>query len=347
MTDIRVAVRVPNHLGDCVMSLPLIRTLVSAYGEVSVVTPKMYASIYERLEGVKCILFENEARHGLSGAFSVARSLRQHKIEQIFLLPTSFSSAASAMFAGIPHRTGYPTDCRGFLLTDMRQQPSVETYLHRSEQYLRLDELQDRQSSDLTMRQLSDLAQLNIGESERSSIRSRLSTIGIAPDQKFVVLPFRAVAESRRWGKENYAQLGKWLANELGFQIILVGTTADQPEGEWLQNEIGDRSTNLAGSTTLAELLALMAEASLVIGNDSGPCHVAAAVGVPLIVLSGADDPRETSPMSMNKIVIRAESVECLGCVKNRCPKKGTAFMRCMHELSIADVRKAVEKMLS
>ncbi len=347
MIDSRIAVRVPNHLGDCVMSLPLIRTLVSVYGEVGVVTPLMYASIYERVEGVNCIPFENEARHGLLGAFSVARSLRQHGIEQIFLLPTSFSSAASAMLAGIPHRIGYPTDGRGILLSEMRQLPSVETYLHRSEQYLRLYALQDRQSSDHTLRQLSELAQLKMSEIERSSIRSRLSNIGIAPDQKFVVLPFRAVAESRRWGKENYAQLGKWLANEFGFQIILVGTTADQPEGEWLQNEIGDRSINLAGSTTLAELMALMAEASLVIGNDSGPCHVAAAVGAPLIVLSGADDPRETSPLSNNKIVVRAESVECLGCVKNRCPKKGTAFMRCMHELSIADVRSTVEKMLS
>ena len=101
-----------------------------------------------------------------------------------------------------------------------------------------------------------------------------------------------------------------------------------------------------AGKTTLRETAALLSRARIFIGNDSGPAHLAAAVGVPLVVLSGADDPRETSPISSQKKLIYPDHIECISCVKNKCPLKGEHLMRCMKEISVEMVLAAVKELI-
>ena len=92
---------------------------------------------------------------------------------------------------------------------------------------------------------------------------------------------------------------------------------------------------NLAGKTSLRELAAICSRASLFVGNDSGPAHLAAAVGAPIVVLSGADDPKETSPLSNSKRLIYLDHLECISCVKNRCPLRGDETMRCMDDITV------------
>ena len=107
-----------------------------------------------------------------------------------------------------------------------------------------------------------------------------------------------------------------------------------------------NRVANLAGKTGLRELAAVMSRAELFIGNDSGPAHLAAAVGIPSVILSGADDPAETSPVSNRKRLVYLDHLDCISCVKNKCPNKGDDFMRCMNEISPEMVKQQVDACL-
>ncbi|MFC1475344.1 glycosyltransferase family 9 protein, partial [Candidatus Zixiibacteriota bacterium] len=78
--------------------------------------------------------------------------------------------------------------------------------------------------------------------------------------------------------------------------------------------------------------------ATVFIGNDSGPAHLAAAVGANIVVLSGADDPKSTSPMVKNKRMLYLDELECISCVKNKCPLKNEAYMMCMKSIKVDDV---------
>ena len=104
---------------------------------------------------------------------------------------------------------------------------------------------------------------------------------------------------------------------------------------------------NLSGKTSLRESGAILAGASLFVGNDSGPAHLAAAVGTPLVVLSGADDPQETSPISKRKRLVRLAELECISCVKNKCPLKGKDFMRCMEDITVDMVEGEIIRLLA
>ena len=79
------------------------------------------------------------------------------------------------------------------------------------------------------------------------------------------------------------------------------------------------------------------------VGNDSGPAHRAAAVGTPVVVISGPDDPAETSPMANRKRLLYADHLECISCVKNKCPLKGDEYMQCMKAIDLDEVFAAIE----
>jgi ADP-heptose:LPS heptosyltransferase len=150
---------------------------------------------------------------------------------------------------------------------------------------------------------------------------------------------------------ENYTELARSITKELKLRVILIGGPDDRKEGDKIAGTFEtedylDEVINLAGKTTLRETAALLSRARLFIGNDSGPAHLAAAVGVPVVVLSGADDPKETSPISSHKKLIYRDQLECISCVKNKCPLKGEAFMQCMKGLSREEVFAAVKESL-
>jgi ADP-heptose:LPS heptosyltransferase len=122
---------------------------------------------------------------------------------------------------------------------------------------------------------------------------------------------------------------------------VLVGGADDRSAGEEIVESIGGGNVfNLAGKTSLRESAAIMLRGRLFIGNDSGPAHLAAAVGAPLVVLSGADDPKETSPISNQKRLLYLSHLKCISCVKNKCPLKGEEHMACMRGISVDMVMK-------
>ena len=155
------------------------------------------------------------------------------------------------------------------------------------------------------------------------------------------------MARSRRWGQENYIELIKWLVSDCGLKVVLIGSIDDRPDGDEIQQATASgKVVNLAGRTSIREAAAILSCARVFVGNDSGPAHLAGAVGVPIVVLSGADDPRSTSPMAVRKELIYLDKLDCISCVKNVCPLKGDDRMQCMTGITVEMVKDSVKTLL-
>jgi lipopolysaccharide heptosyltransferase II len=326
------------------MALPMINETREAYpgSSVTVLAPEHLIQLFESNPAIDVTLkIPVKHVHGLIGVVKIKDIIGAHHFDLGFVLPPSFGAASAFKLAGVKERVGYIADGRRLLLTRPMALPEPLNSEHRSEVYFNL--LRRASGADLTYTR----PKLFLSEQDVARVAELLSGFNMSIDDDYAVIAFRAVAESRRWGTDRYAALSLLLAEKHGMNVLLVGSDDDRSAGDEMAATIGhDRVINLAGKTSLRELASLCSRANLFVGNDSGPAHLAAAAGAPSVVLSGADDPKETTPLSNRKRLIRVEHLECISCVKNRCPLKGEDFMRCMKEVSVERVMGEVEAAL-
>lgn len=336
----KTIIRTPNHLGDSLMAQPAIAAFAASRTDedISLLIPEWAEPIFRVIPDVILLLVESKHLHGVKAIMHQSELLRRDQFDTGILLTPSFSSALIFYLAGVKHRYGYRTDNRGYLLNHWLQ-PEMVSYLHRSERYLHL--LSHAARSGLR----AGRAGLSISGSAESEAIRVLKENGLEPEESFVAVAPQAVAESRRWGNENHSALARRIIESLGFKVVLMGSKEESEAGETVAS--GEKSiVNLCGATDVETAAAILSMAKLFIGNDSGLAHLSAAVDTPLAILSGADLPEETSPLSKRKEIIIKDHLECISCVKNICPKSGEDFMRCMREISVDEVFEAVQRLL-
>jgi len=344
----KIIIRTPNHLGDCIMALPMVNETREAYpgSELSVLVPDYLAELYEHNPAIDHILsIPSKHVHGLLAVMKIKDIISPLEFDIGYILPPSFGAASSFKLAGVKERIGYIADGRRLLLTRPLPLPAPLNSEHRSEVYFNLL----RRGAGVDIDYVKPKLLLN--ESDTEQAVKILDGFGFPDNEPYAVMAFRAVAESRRWGKDNYTELARLIVDQLNLRVILIGGPADRKEGDQIAEAIEnddyiDVVVNLAGKTTLRETAALLSRSRVFVGNDSGPAHLAAAVGVPVVVLSGADDPKETSPISSRKKLIYLEHLECISCVKNKCPLKGEDFIRCMKEIKVDTVLDGIKEQL-
>ncbi len=338
----KILIRTPNHLGDCIMALPMIGEVREAYpgSQVSLLAPAMLADVFKQNLSVDQIIsIPKEHLHGLIAVMKIKELIQNHKFDVGYILPPSFGAAAGFKLASVSERIGYVTDGRRLLLTKPLPSPEPINSEHRSRLYFNL--LLRGSGNEIEYGN----PKLFLNDTDMESAAAILSQFRIEDQQPLAVIAFRAVAESRRWGIENYIKLTKQLVADHRLKVVLVGTAGDQSDGDRI---VASASTgeviNLAGKTSIRDSAAIMSHASFFVGNDSGAAHLAAAVGTPLVVLSGADDPKSTSPISPRKQIIYLEELNCISCVKNKCPLKGDDSMQCMTGITVDMVMAAISK---
>ncbi|MEW5794973.1 MAG: lipopolysaccharide heptosyltransferase II [Candidatus Zixiibacteriota bacterium] len=332
---VKIIIRTPNHLGDCIMAMPMVNETREAYpgSTVTVLTPQHLADLFIGNPGIDRVLtIPTEHVHGVISVFKVKEIIAPGEFDLGYILPPSFGAASSFKLGGVKERIGYIADGRRLLLTKPLPLPTPLNSEHRSKVYFDLL----RRGAGVSIDYVKP--KIFLSENDITGAMKLLGGFGIAESDKYAVLAFRAVAESRRWGTENYTELARRIISQCGIKVVLVGTEENRKSGDDI---VGAAKTtegaivNLAGKTSLRELGTICSRAVVFVGNDSGPAHLAAAVGAPIVVLSGADDPKETSPMAGKKRMIYREQLECISCVKNKCPLKGGDFMRCMKEITV------------
>jgi heptosyltransferase-2 len=341
--SLKVLIRTPNHLGDCIMALPMINETREAYpgAIVTILTPEHLAELFEQNPAIDDIIRIPPAHvHGLIAVVKIKDLISTGNFDIGYILPPSFGSAAAFKLAGVKERIGYITDGRRLLLSRPLALPTPLNSAHRSELYFNLL----RRGAGVELEFTRPKLFLN-DEDIRHSTQT-LSSFGIGKDDKYAAIAFRAVAESRRWGTENYIGLAKSIVSRYSLKVVLIGSAEDMPEGDKIATSAGAKDVaNLAGKTTLRETAAILSNARFFVGNDSGPAHLAAAVGIPLIVLSGADDPKSTSPVSSRKQLLYLDHLDCISCVKNKCPLSGDDHMQCMRGITLEMVTEQIDQL--
>ena len=341
----RILIRTPNHLGDCLMALPMINETREACenSTVTLMTPQPLVDLFAGNPGIDRIIpIPAEHIHGIMAIVKIKELIGSEEPFDIgFILPPSFGAAASFKLAGVRDRIGYIADGRRLLLTKPLPLPEPLASEHRSQLYFSL--LRRSTGKDLTYGK----PKLFLSETESQAAIAVLESFSFGADDNYVAIACRAVAESRRWGIDNYTQLARRIVSEQGLKVVLVGGPDDRAEAEKIVAAVGEADVvNLAGKTSLRESAAVLSRSLVFVGNDSGPAHLAASVGCPIVVLSGADNPTETSPISNRKLLIRMDHLKCISCVKNKCPLSGEAHMACMTGISVDSVMAAVVELL-
>lgn len=317
-------VRAPNHLGDLVMALPALHAAGAA--DVMLVRGLVPLADMAGLTG-DLLPFDR----GKGGFYRAVRTLRARRYERGVLLPPSLSSALLFAAGGVSHRRGSASNHREALLHD-RVAPELLARMHRSAAYYLLVTGQAPSAPPVPA--------LRVPDESRDEFRALAglgggTTIGLFPGSN---------ASSRRWDSDRYASLARRLVRD-GVRVLVFGGPAEQ---RLTAQVAGEAAVDLGGRTDLSMLAAGLASCAMLVTNDSGPMHLAAAVGTPTLSLQGPADPAVTRPLGDDHIMLRHPELPCVPCVKNVCPRSGRGYVlpdatrECLRLISVDDAIEAV-----
>jgi heptosyltransferase-2 len=336
----RILVRSANWIGDAVMSLPALEALrrSAPNAEIVVASKPWVSELYWHHPAVHRVLVYDPAHEhrGPRGFWKFAQTLREAEFDAAVLFPNSFHAALMVWAAGIPVRVGYARDGRGPLLTEAVEAPPPAFYGHQTSYYL---QLLFRAGWTERPERVGEI-RLALEGTEHKWAERQLSRLGLAGPRFLVGLnPGAAFGPAKRWPLERYAQLADRLIGGLDADVLIFGSRAERPMAEEIARAMTHTPTVLAGDTSLRQLMAMMARCRLLVTNDSGPMHVAAALGLPVVALFGSTDERATGPVGPRVRVLR-HAVECSPCGLRECP----IDFRCMNGLDVDRVyRSALE----
>jgi heptosyltransferase-2 len=326
-----VAVRLPNWLGDTVMAVPTIQSLrpgLAAEDRLAVAGPWAGLLAGQGLAD-HCITYPRSWRGRLRMADTVA-ALRP---EIVVVLPNSLESALSAWYWGGRRRIGYDTGGRGVLLTERVRLPDPR--LHQVEEYLGL--LAPLGIAPLgrepVLRVVADTAR------ERR-VRELLASVGLDGGPIAGIHIGAAFGSSKLWLPERIAGLCAALARQ-GARPVLLGTVADRGIEQRVRQHAGPSVPSLVGRDSPELLPVLLARVDVLVSGDTGVAHLAAALGIPVVVLFGPTDPALSAPRGRVTTIVKA--VPCAPCFYPRCPIDHV----CMRVIEVHEVASAVEALLS
>jgi heptosyltransferase-2 len=330
----KIMVRATNWIGDAVMSLPAIEALHARFpnSEIVLVSKPWVSEVYWNHPAVsRQIVYDAEGEHrGARGFWKLVRQLRSERFDAAILLQNAFQAAWMAWRARIPLRIGYARDGRSSLLSEAVEVPPPAAYGHQVYYYLQLL----FRSGIIERPETLQEVRLHLAESEQRWAVKQLQTVGLGGRRFLVgVSPGASFGEAKRWLPDRYASLADRLIDALGADVLIFGSPAERPLAEAVARAMEHTPVLVAGETTLREFMALMAKCHLVITNDSGPMHVAAALGLPLLAIFGSTNERATGPVGLRARIIK-HPVECSPCGLRECP----IDFRCMNGISVDDV---------
>jgi heptosyltransferase II len=340
-----ILVRATNWVGDTVMSVPALHALRERFpsARISILARPWVASLYERESFCdELIAYEAPAGwKGLGQKWELASDLRRRRFDCAILFQNAFESAALVWLARIPVRIGYDRDARGWFLTHPVPVPLTdEAPRHQRFYYLELlkrAKLIDSYSSE-------SYVALSAAASAADRGRKRFLENGLS-GAVIGVSPGAAYGGAKRWLPERFADAALQIASEHNASLAVFGSKQERSICEVVSQRVEAARVlcvNFAGVTTLDEFIELASACEVFLTNDSGPMHIASALGVPTVAIFGATDDKATGPTGVNSRVVR-QPVECSPCLLRECP----IDHRCMVRVSADRVAEAALTLLN
>lgn len=341
----KILVRATNWIGDAVISLPALEALRARFpaAEIVLVTKPWVSELYlHESAHLRQIIFDPAGRHrGPRGFATLVEELRSEKFDAAVLFQNAFQAAWMAWRAGIPERIGYARDGRGPLLTEPVAVPPRGAYGHQAYYYLQLLFRAGLIERPEPVRPLAE-ARLKLRDAERAWAARRLELLGLSGPRFLVgMAPGASFGPAKRWLPERFAALADRLIGELHADVLIFGSASEQPLAESVARAMKRTPLVVAGKTTLTQFMALAAECRALVTNDSGPMHLAAALGLPVVALFGSTDERATGPHGPYARVVK-RPVPCSPCGLRECP----IDFRCMRQVTVDQVSQAVAELV-
>jgi heptosyltransferase-2 len=356
----RILIRGLNWLGDAVMSTPALLRLREAQpkAKITLATPSKLSALWQNHPAVDEVLTLDKS------VFASAKRLKAAQAEVAILFPNSFRSALEIVLSTIPERIGFRGSGRSLLLTRAIQHPPGYLKMHRRSapevKQLIASSPQAPSAPPPSAHQMHHYLQLvgtldantaplppllAVTSSEVASFRSKFQI------RSNPLLGLNAGAEygpAKRWPPERFVNAAQTVLQNSTARVLIFGGPADKPLAAQisaaLASSFPDRVISVAGETSLRELMAGLKLCSVLLTNDTGPMHLAAALGVPVVGLFGSTSPELTGPGlpgSFPGILLR-KPVPCAPCFLRECP----IDFRCMHGVGSDDAAYAVLALL-
>lgn len=326
MAGERILIVAPSWIGDAILSEPLVSLLREPFEDptVDVLAPPWCAPVYARMRGIRRVV-ESPFAHGkvaLAARRRLARELAGAHYTHAFVLPNSWKSALVPFLARIPKRVGYRGEGRWGLLTDARR---LDTRA--------IPRLVDRFAAlAVAPGTLVPTPPAPVLVADVANRAAAARSLRLRTDRPTVILcPGAEFGPAKRWPPNYFAELAAMFLRD-GLQVWIVGSPNDRVAADAVRQSLGenvDRVRDLTGSTDLGTAIDLLSLASLVVANDSGLMHAAAAVGVPVVALFGSSSPVYTPPLSPVARVAKID-IACSPCFQRECP---LGHFRCMRDL--------------
>tara|TARA_R110000824_G_scaffold336_3_gene1905 strand:- start:64540 stop:65592 length:1053 start_codon:yes stop_codon:yes gene_type:complete len=332
----RVLVIGPSWIGDMVMAQSLFRCLHSQHSELAIDvlaldwTRDLLARMPEVNQAISMPVGHGEL--ALGKRLQLARLLRRQDYQQAIVLPNSFKSALIPFFAKIPVRTGWRGEARSWLLNDCRILDE-RVYPLMVQRFAALGFPANSVLPEPLPVPLLEVSADVSALLEKFTLDTRRPVVVFCPGAEFGV--------AKQWPEEHFAKVADVLISE-GKQIWLMGSNKDAQTTTRIIENINPEQQkycrSLAGLTSIGEAIDLMSLADIVLSNDSGLMHIAAALNKPLIVLYGSTSPKFTPPLT-DKVKILSLNLACSPCFKRECP---LGHLDCLRKLLPATVIEAM-----
>ncbi len=328
-----------NWVGDVIFSTPFIRAVREARPR-SHIACLLHPRCREVLEANpridEIIIYDEEGIHrSLWGKLKLIRALRRKKFDTAFLLHRSFTKAFLAYSSGITRRVGYATKNRKLLLTEVVEE-MPQTFAHKVEYFLNVARAAGIPAKDTRY-------EFFVSEGDRNYAKTFLAERGVSAEDLLVVINPGGNWLPKRWPKENFARLADTMVRKYGAKVVITGSKNDSALAEAIKLEMENASLIACGATTLGQSAALLERADLVVANDTGPMHIAVAMGAPVLALFGPTSPGITGPYGAGeyKVIYKNDGCE-VPCYDLTC----TEFA-CMKAIGVEDVLAAANEMLA
>ena len=327
----------PQWIGDAVMTEPLLRELHRQGEQITVAALSWVAPVYQHMDSVVNIL-ELPFVHGKLQWAQRSGLARQWRgmFDRAYVAPNSFKSALLPWMAGIPERIGYHGEARYGVLTKRLPNPDPDKHPPMVPFYFALSG--QPAPKDKTLMPLL----------QRSSeeVRQTLVRFGLRAGEFTVMVPGVEYGPAKMWPAANVADLCRILDGKK----VLLGSPKETELCQSICDVVNDdKLVNFAGQTNLSQALDILSVAKAVVSNDSGLCHVSAALGVPQVVIYGSTSPRHAPPLNDKAQLIwlgddqnYTPALECAPCCERICRYGHT---RCMADVKAERVAKLLQSL--
>jgi len=345
----RIIVRGANWVGDAVMTLPALERLRSSFpgSHIALLAPPGVAGLFEGAPFVDEVIEYRRKEDGARAFLETAKMVRARRFDLAALFQNAFEAALLAWFGGARLRIGFEGQGRFLLLTHGLRHGSGGRNRHQIHDYLDIVAECERVCLGGNLRTPipNPLPSLIASPAQRRTAESLLRRFGGDSNSGPLIALNAGATNSRakRWPEDRFAALADRLITSLDARIVFIGAASEREGAERIIQGMKRRgAVNLAGETGMGELIGALGACDMLISNDTGPAHIAAALGRPALTIFGPTNEFETAPLGPRAELIRAEGVECARCMLRDCP----IDHRCMTRIAPSDVFERALKLL-